>query len=122
MMEFKHWHGLLCVHGVINNTHISISKPKPAFAKKYYYHKSGSYPIVAHVVVDVKMRFTNLYVGLPRSINDFQVLWKSKLYKQAQHQRLFNLVRGSEEGFAPYLFGDNGYSLFPWIMIPHKEG
>jgi hypothetical protein len=24
MMEFKHWHGLLCVHGIIDDTHISI--------------------------------------------------------------------------------------------------
>jgi len=72
MMEFKHWHGLLCVHGVIDDTHISISKLKLTFAKNCYYHKSGSYSIVAHVVVDVKMRFTNLYVGLPWSINDFR--------------------------------------------------
>jgi hypothetical protein len=72
MMEFKHWHGLLSVHGIIDSTHISISKPKLAFAKNYYYHKSGSYSIVAHVVVDVKTRFTDLYVGLLRSINDFR--------------------------------------------------
>jgi len=109
-------------HDTIDGTHLSISKPKLAFVEDYYYHRSGGYSIVAHAIVDVRRKFTNLYVGLPRSINDFQVLWKSKLYKQAQHQRLFNLVRGSEEGFAPYLFGDNGYSLFPWIMIPHKEG
>jgi hypothetical protein len=29
---------------------------------------------------------------------------------------------GSQEGFAPYLLGDKGCSLLPWIMTPHKEG
>jgi hypothetical protein len=112
MMEFKDWHGLPNVHGVIDSTHISISKPKLAFAMDYYYHKSGSYSIVAHVVVDV---------SLPRNINDFLIPWKSNLYKQAQHRKFFKFVRGSQEGFTPYLFGDKGYSLLPWIMILHKE-
>jgi hypothetical protein len=75
--------------------HISISKPKLAFVKDYYYHKSGGYSIVAHAVVDVSRKFTNLYVGLPRSINDFEVLQKSRLYKHVQHQMFFSLVRGS---------------------------
>jgi hypothetical protein len=53
------------VHGAIDGTHISISKPKLVFVKDYYYHKSGSYSIVAQVVVDVRRKFINLYVGLP---------------------------------------------------------
>ncbi len=83
------------LHDAIDGTHISISKPKLTFVDDYYYHKSGGYSIVAHVVLDVKRKFTNLYVGLLGSINNFQVLGKSKLYKQVQHQRLFSLVRGS---------------------------
>jgi hypothetical protein len=68
---------------------------------------------VAQAIMDVKKRFTNIYVGLLGSINNFQVLQKSKLYKQAQHRRLFNLVRGGQEGFTFYLFGDKGYILLP---------
>jgi len=37
----------------------------------YYYHKVGGYSIVPQGVVDVKKRFTNIFVGLIRSINDF---------------------------------------------------
>jgi hypothetical protein len=48
------------MHGTINNTHISISKPKLAFAKDYYYHKMGGYSIVAQVVVDVRRKFTDM--------------------------------------------------------------
>ncbi len=53
------------MHGTIDGTHISISKPKLAFVEDYYYHKSGSYSIVAQVVVDVRRKYINLYVGLP---------------------------------------------------------
>jgi hypothetical protein len=50
------------VHGIIDNTHTSISKPQLAFAKDYY-HKSESYSIVTNVIVDVKRTFIDLYVG-----------------------------------------------------------
>jgi hypothetical protein len=62
------------MHGTINNTHISISKPKFAFVKDYYYHKMGGYSIVAQAIVDVRRRFINIYVGLLGNINNFQVL------------------------------------------------
>jgi hypothetical protein len=29
-------------------------------------------------------------------------------------------VKGSQEGFTPYLLGHKGYSLIPWIMILHE--
>jgi len=42
------------------------------------------------------------------------------LYKQAQHKGLISLVKVSEKGFLPYLFGDDKYPLLPWIMTLHK--
>jgi len=48
------------MHGAISNTHISISKPKLAFVKDYYYHKMGGYLIVAQIVVDVRKRFIDM--------------------------------------------------------------
>jgi hypothetical protein len=67
------------MHGTINNTHISISKPKFAFVKDYYYHKMGGYSIVAQAIVaqaivDVRRKFINIYIGLLGNINNFQVL------------------------------------------------
>jgi hypothetical protein len=50
-------------------THFN-SKPKLAFAKDYYYHKSGSYSIVAHVIMDVRRSFIDLYVDSLGSISD----------------------------------------------------
>jgi len=48
------------MHGTISNTHISISKPRLAFVKDYYYHKMGGYSIVAQTIVDVRKRFINM--------------------------------------------------------------
>jgi hypothetical protein len=33
MLKFKYWCNLLSVHGIIDDTHISISKPKIALQK-----------------------------------------------------------------------------------------
>jgi hypothetical protein len=46
MLEFKEWCGLPSVHSAIDDTHITISKPKLVFAKDYYFHKSRGYSIV----------------------------------------------------------------------------
>lgn len=71
MSEFKESRGIPSVHGVINNTHITISKPKVVFVEDYYFHKNRRYSIVAWVVVDV--RFIDIFVGLFGSVNDFRV-------------------------------------------------
>jgi hypothetical protein len=75
-------------------------------------------------VVDARKKFIDIYVGLLKSVNNFQVLPKLSLYRQAQYQYqgLFNMEKGNQDGFSPYLLGDKGYQLPPWIMTPHKEG
>jgi hypothetical protein len=40
MLEFKNYNNLPNVHGAIDITHISNSKPKISFAKDYFYHKT----------------------------------------------------------------------------------
>ncbi len=49
MLEFKESCGIPSVHGVINDTHITISKPKlVVFVEDYYFHKTKKYSIVAY--------------------------------------------------------------------------
>jgi hypothetical protein len=71
MLKFKNWWNLLTMHGIIDNTHISISKPKIAFAKDYFYHTIRGYLIVAQVIIKVRKRFIDIYVGLLKNIHEF---------------------------------------------------
>jgi hypothetical protein len=73
MLKFKELCGLPNMQGAIDNTHISIFKPKLDFAEDYYFHEIGGYLVVAQVV-DARKKFIDIYVGLLKSVNNFQVL------------------------------------------------
>lgn len=71
-------------------------------------------------VVDSSKRFLDLYVGMPGSTNDSRMLRRSTLFQRGQANTLWH-VGTSFEGFSPYLLGDAGYPLLPWLMIPHRH-
>jgi hypothetical protein len=54
-------------------------KTQHSFCKKINYHKIRDNSIVAHVVLDVRRCFIDIYVGLLENINDF---WIFLLYIQ----------------------------------------
>ena len=65
----------------------------------------------------------DVYIGLPGSLNDARVLRRSGLFSKVQERNgLIDGLSISEEGFRPYLLGDKGYPLLPWILTPHREG
>jgi len=109
------------VQGAIDGTHISIVKSILCH-ENYYYHKLDGYSLVAQVVVDYKKKFTNVFVGFPRNLNDSRVLHKSTLYRKVENHVLFAYdPRFYQHWFPPYLLGDKGYPLITWIMTPFKE-
>ncbi len=112
--------GLLNVHGVIDGTHIQVSKPKTTFPEDYYYCKITSYSIVAQAIVNSKKQIIDICVGLPGNTNDYKVLHMFALYKHVQNQGLFDPRKGVN-GFPSYLLGDKGYPLITWIMTPFKK-
>jgi hypothetical protein len=71
-------------------------------------------------MVDSNKRFLDLYVGMPGSTNDARVLRRSSLYHLAMSQNLFD-SHYAVYGFSPYLLGDSGYPLLPWLMVPHRN-
>jgi len=70
-------------------------------------------------IVDSDKRFLDLYLGMPGSTNDSRMLRRSSLYNLAMHGNLME-VQHVVDGFTPYVIGDLGYPLLPWLMIPHK--
>ena len=70
-------------------------------------------------VVDSEKCFLDLYLGMPRSTNDSRVLRRSSLYNLAVQNNLFD-EEYSSNGFSPYLIGNLGYPLFPWLMVPYR--
>ena len=111
--------GLPSVLGAIDGTHIAITKPSSG-ATDYYYFKSGGYSMNCQAVVDSSKRFLDLYVGMPGYTNDSRMLRRSTLFCRGQQRTLWDL-RVSFNGFAPYLLGDSGYPLLPWLMVPHRH-
>jgi hypothetical protein len=71
-------------------------------------------------VVDSNKRFLDLFLGMPGSTNDARVLRCSSLYCLARSGNLFD-AHYSMDGFTPYLLGDSGYPLLPWLLVPYKH-
>jgi hypothetical protein len=117
--DFQELCGLLALVGAIDGTHISIAKPRYR-AEDYYYYKSGDYTLNCQAVVDSKKQFLDLYLSMPGSTNDARVLRHSSLYRLGMSGNLFD-AHYVMDGFSPYLLGDSGYPLLPWLMVPHKN-
>jgi hypothetical protein len=86
MFDSKNWCGMPNMMGVVDGTHISITKQSCAYFEKKFFHKTGGYNVVAQLVVDSQKRFMDVYVGLLQNVNDSYVLTKSKLYQHAIHR------------------------------------
>jgi len=48
------------------------------------------------------------------------MLQRSTLYHRGQYRSLWDNSL-SFSGFTPYLVGDAGFSLLPWLMVPHRR-
>ena len=73
-----------------------------------YFHK-------VLTVCDRNKRFLDISVGVLGSTNDSRMLKCLSLYWQATtSNQLFDRAF-SQEGFSPYVIGDKGYPLYPWL-------
>ena len=71
-------------------------------------------------VVDKTKKLIDLSVGMHRSMNDSWQLRQSMLYYRATTANLFS-PNDMHEGLVPYLVGDKGYPLLPWLIKPYRE-
>jgi hypothetical protein len=67
--------------GAIDGTHFSIAKPAH-FSEDFFYFKTNGYSLVCQAVVNKKKQFLDVFVGLPKSLNDARVLRRSGLYNR----------------------------------------
>lgn len=117
--DFHSLCGLPAVAGAIDGTHFGIKKPRIG-SVDYYYFKSGGFAISCQAVVDSSKRFLDIYVGMPGSTNDSRMLRRSTLFSRGQGGTLWT-ADSSFDGFSPFLLGDAGYPLLPWLMVPHRR-
>jgi hypothetical protein len=87
---FKTLCGPPSIQGAIDDTHFSISKPNRTLCEYYFYHKTTRYNVVCQAIVNDQKQFTNIFVGLPGSVNDYKVLRRFKIYYFVQSQELLN--------------------------------
>ena len=119
MAQFRKFSGLPRIVGAIDGTHFHIRKPNHS-PEDYFYFKSGGYTMACQAVVDRDRKFIDISVGMPGSTNDARQLRRSMLYQKATTTNLFNPANAIE-GFVPYLVGDKGYPILPWLITPYRE-
>ncbi len=98
-------------HNLINGTHSSIAKHANPFSEYYYYHKTWGYSLDCQVVVHDKKQFTDLFVKLPRNVNDSKVFKRSSFPIKAQYCGLFDLEKGCQDDIPLDLLGNKKYPL-----------
>lgn len=119
MAQFREFSGLPGVVGAIDGTHFPIRKPNTS-PEDYFYFKSGGYTMQCQAVVDRSRKFIDLSVGMPGSTNDARQLRRSMLYHKATTTALFD-PNDAVDGFTPYLIGDKGYPILPWLITPYRD-
>lgn len=59
-------------------------------------------------------------MGLLGLMNNAQVLQLSSIYRKITWGNFFNEL-DLHEGIKPYIIGNKGYPLLPWMMVPNKQ-
>ncbi|GBG63080.1 hypothetical protein CBR_g36565 [Chara braunii] len=108
-------------HGCIDCTHIYIDKPANANGEDYCDRKRR-FSMQAQVVVDMKLRVLDVFVGYPGSVHDMRMLNLSSLWARVEEGQLFTgppvmLPFGVRTN--GYLVGDNSYPQSEWIVVPY---
>ncbi|KAG0726197.1 putative nuclease HARBI1 [Chionoecetes opilio] len=109
--EFMMLSGFPDAVGVIDCTHVKISRPKQP-DDIHYLNPQGFYSINTQLVFDASCRILNVAADWPGSMEDVTVLSKSGL------QQLFE--KETKSGSC-HLVGDSDYETLVWLMTPVFE-
>jgi len=98
----------------INGTCILHFKTQHSFCKKLNYHKIRDNSIVAHVVLDVRKCFIDIYVGVLENINEF---WVFLLYIQIYCMGFFNMEKVVKMVFGAMI--SSWWQRIPIVPLDH---
>ena len=119
MVQFREFSRLPGVVGAIDRTHFHIRKPNDS-PKDYFYFKFEGFTMQFQAVVDRSRKFIDIFFGMRGSTNDARQLRRSMLYQKASTTLLFDPAN-AVDGFVPYLIGDKGYPIFPWLITLYRD-
>ncbi|KAK4274555.1 hypothetical protein QN277_017758 [Acacia crassicarpa] len=115
--EFESISGIPNVVGSMYTSHIPIAAPKVNITA--YYNKKhtqrnqkNSYSVTVQGVADPRGVFTDVSIGWPGSMSDYEVLQKSALYEKANNGELSNGM---------WVVGSSGYPLMDWVLVPYSQ-
>jgi len=120
MEGIKELSNLPSIQGAIDVMQIHIQKLKVIFAGDYYTFKSKAYSMQLQAIVDHKKRFLDIFVCMHGSMNNSKMLRLLSIYQKATLGDLFHEIF-LHHGIKPYIIGDKGYLLLPWLMVFHKQ-
>ncbi|XP_061195126.1 putative nuclease HARBI1 [Saccostrea echinata] len=103
--DLKRFPGIV---GMIDGTHISITKPAERGID--YYNRKDYYSVVLQAVVREDLRFIDVFAGFPGKVHDARIFHNSPLFIHGQA-----LCR---EG---HLLGDSAYPNLTWLLTPFRD-
>lgn len=110
-LKFEKFAGLPNVIGAVDGTYIPIKKPQnhaeTFLTRKCYY----AYTLQA--IADASLRFTDIFIGYPGSVNDRRIFMNSDIFR--------NIMANKEDYFSEntYILGDKAYPLLSWCLTPY---
>ena len=121
MQGFERQRGLKNVCGAIDCTHVRHSKPRGVALPSDYVDRHQNFSTVMQAIVDSNCRFLDVYIGWPGSVHDTRIFYNSSFaYKVLAHSIMQEPILNIQGVHVlPYLVGDAGYPLKPYMMIPY---
>ena len=115
--KFNKIHGLPNCCGIVQTAHIT-------FGSQSGDHEEND-GLLMQAVVDPDMRFTNIWLGLPGSMNQSSLLHDSGLFMSCEEGTWLNgsklkISSGGGSAVREYIIGSTAYALLPWLLTPYQ--
>ncbi|KAL2631232.1 hypothetical protein R1flu_015918 [Riccia fluitans] len=108
------------VVGAIDGSQIKIRNPERRHARDYF-NRKRDISIVLQAICNHDSAFLDISCGAPGSVHNSRCLHLSSIFWRVEAgEVMVDSVVPINDGFQlhPYLLGDQGYAMHPWLMVP----